>query len=104
MQQLVGYPWPGNIRELRHAVERAVIMCDDQKLTREDFLLKTHRTFQTSPPPMQTVNINEMEKATIEAALQKHNGNLSKSASELGMSRSTLYRKMEKYDIAAHKG
>lgn len=99
MQQLVQYPWPGNIRELRHAVERAVIMCDDNKLTKEDFLLKTQRKIEISPPPLQTVNINEMEKVTIDAAIQKFGGNLSKAAGELGMSRSTLYRKMEKYNL-----
>ncbi len=99
MSKLTEYPWPGNIRELRHSVERAIIMCDDNTLREEDFILKTHRKIQTETPQLHTVNITEMEKITIEQAVKKNQGNLSKAAQELGMSRSTLYRKMEKYGL-----
>ena len=99
MSKLIDYPWPGNIRELRHSVERAVIMCDDDALREEDFLLKTHRKIRSEAPQLQTVNMNEMEKITIDQAVKKNQGNLSKAAQELGMSRSTLYRKMEKYGL-----
>ena len=89
------HDWPGNVRELQHAVERAVIMAEDSVLRKSDFLL-SKRSGSRTPA---SFNITEMERHTIEKAIAKHHGNISKASEELGMGRTTLYRKMEKYGI-----
>lgn len=95
---LQGYHWPGNVRELQHAVERAVIMSNHTKLEASDLLVDNKR--QKSPPPKITsLNMDEVEERAIREAIRKHRGNLSKAAEELGLGRSTLYRKMKKYGI-----
>jgi transcriptional regulator of acetoin/glycerol metabolism len=97
MKQLQQYPWPGNVRELQHAVERAVIMSSTAKLEVEDFLMSRKQ------PPIatsrDTYNLEEVEKKTISEAIRKYQGNLSRASQELGMGRSTLYRKMKKYGL-----
>lgn len=96
MDKLKRYAWPGNIRELQHAIERAVIMTDSGVLQDSDFLLS--RTMN-SPGNNNTLNLDEVEKSAIVRALQMHNGNISKAADELGLTRASLYRRMEKYSI-----
>ena len=95
INDLKEYHWPGNIRELQHAVERAVIMANGSVLTKDDFLLPK-RTLQVDQDSLKVVDV---EKQDIFDALDKFPGNLSKAASELGIGRTTLYRKMKKYDI-----
>jgi DNA-binding NtrC family response regulator len=90
------YPWPGNIRELQHAIERAVIMSDEPELSKNDFPLPTKRV---TSPKQEALNLDAMEKNAIIAAIGKHNGNLSNVAKELGVGRTTLYRKMAKYGL-----
>jgi two-component system response regulator HydG len=96
-KMLMEYPWPGNIRELRHAVERAVIMAEGQDLQTSDFIpasnLKNNSSVQSS------VHMDEVEKQAIQKALKKNNGNFTLAASELGIGRTTLYRKMKKYHL-----
>ena len=96
MDKLKRYAWPGNIRELQHAMERAVIMTDSDSLQETDFLLSRSLS---SGPPVNTLNLDEVEKAAIAKALQMHNGNISKAADELGLTRASLYRRMEKYGL-----
>ena len=96
MDKLKRYAWPGNIRELQHAIERAVIMTDSASLQETDFLLSRSLS---SGPPSNTLNLDEVEKAAIAKALQMHNGNISKAADELGLTRASLYRRMEKYGL-----
>jgi two-component system response regulator HydG len=96
MDKLKRYAWPGNIRELQHAIERAVIMTDSASLQETDFLLS--RALSTRPPS-NTLNLDEVEKGAIVKALQMHNGNISKAADELGLTRASLYRRMEKYGL-----
>lgn len=96
MDKLKRYAWPGNIRELQHAIERAVIMTDSASLQETDFLLSRSLS---SGPPSNTLNLDEVEKAAITKALQMHNGNISKAADELGLTRASLYRRMEKYGL-----
>lgn len=96
MDKLKRYAWPGNIRELQHAIERAVIMTDSETLHESDFLLS--RTLTTSPNH-HTLNLDEVEKSAIMKALQMHSGNISKAADELGLTRASLYRRMEKYAL-----
>jgi len=95
---LQSYAWPGNVRELQHAVERAVIMSDSSKLEASDFLVNPQRQKNNSSKT-ESLNINDVEKRAIQTAIRKHQGNLSKAASELNLGRSTLYRKMKKYGV-----
>ena len=96
--KLQNYAWPGNVRELQHAVERAVIMSSRSTLEASDFLVSPHRPKNTTPA-ISSLNIDTVEKQAIQVAIRKHEGNLSKAAEELGLGRSTLYRKMKKYGI-----
>ena len=96
MLKLKKYAWPGNVRELQHALERAVIMADSPTLQESDFLFS--RKSDSSPSP-DTLNLDEVEKSAVTKALQLHNGNISKAADELGLTRASLYRRMEKYGL-----
>lgn len=95
IRKLMQYHWPGNIRELKHLIERAVIMCETNRIEASDFLLSVN----TIKKDDSSLNIEKLEKQAIQQALQKHNGNLSKTAKELGLGRTTLYRKMNKYEL-----
>ena len=96
LHQLKQYQWPGNIRELQHALERAVIMEDLEAMIPEDI---SYATPDTTPSSETDFNLEEVEKTAIKNAISKHNGNISKAAKELGLGRTTLYRKMNKYDL-----
>ena len=89
------YSWPGNVRELQHAIERAVIMSDGNFITENDLGIKRFSNKNDSI----SLNIDDLEKQAIINALNKCNRNLTKASKELGMGRSTLYRKMQKYGI-----
>ena len=80
-----------------HAIERAVIMSDNDALTMQDFLINQNSL--TSNPLVDTVKLDDIEKNTIERAIKKYEGNISKAAKELGLGRTTIYRKMDKYGI-----
>lgn len=94
------YTFPGNIRELQHSIERAVIMADNQAITARD--LDLNSSIET-PVMMQqessTLRIDEIEKSTILKAIERHDGNITKAARELGLTRTALYRRLGKYDI-----
>ncbi len=94
LEKLKKYHWPGNIRELEHAVERAVILSDGVTLMPEDFNLRKQTR---SEDFIATTNLEELERITIEKVIKKNEGNMSKVAQELGIGRTTLYRKLEKY-------
>ena len=96
------YDWPGNVRALRHAVERAVILSGDDVLSPEDLQLSYPGGREAPGPPAAIptiLNLDEMEKDTIEKALRKHGFNISRAAAELGLTRASLYRRMEKHGI-----
>lgn len=95
--RLQKYDWPGNIRELQHAIERAVIMSDGKQLQVSDFNLK--ETNEAELESLDSFNLDQIEKWAIESAIKKHQGNISHAAQELGLSRGALYRRMEKYDL-----
>lgn len=90
---LVHFPWPGNIRELDHCLERSVILSNDSKLQ----LLIPQLEEQEST--IVNLNIEEMEETLIRKALRKHTGNISLAAEDLGLSRAALYRRMEKFGL-----
>jgi DNA-binding NtrC family response regulator len=95
LARLEQYPWPGNIRELVHAVERAVIMSEGGQLAATDLL--PPQTAAT--PATDELNLDRLEARTIARAIAKHNGNLSKAAQALGLGRTTLYRKMARHGL-----
>ncbi len=95
IRKLMKYHWPGNIRELQHSIEKAVILSDTEVLQPEDFLFKP--TGCLPSPELQT--LADMEKQMIEEALDKYSGNLSLIAEKLGISRQTLYNKLRRYEL-----
>ncbi|WP_026463556.1 sigma-54-dependent transcriptional regulator [Adhaeribacter aquaticus] len=102
-KKLKQHSWPGNIRELQHAVERAVILAEGNVLKPEDFSFSAMEqpTSVLGAPviidgPLQ---LNEVEKNTILRVIERNNGNITKAAKELGITRTALYRRLEKHDI-----
>ena len=98
LKRLEKYNWPGNVRELRHAVERAVIMSDSDTLGPEDFFLPDSKTTRDGVA-LDTYNLGEVEEKVIRAVLIKHQGNVSHAAKELGLTRTSLYRRMQKHGL-----
>jgi DNA-binding NtrC family response regulator len=100
---LQSYDWPGNVRALRHAAERAVILAGDGAFTAEDFSLSRAlpRTAPATPPPVggSDLNLERAEKQMVEQALKKHAYNISLAAAELGLTRASLYRRMDKHGL-----
>ena len=96
LARLSDWSWPGNVRALRHAVERAVILSEGGLLTAADFPLA-----DAAPPPAQQAvsTLDEVEKTAIIRALDKHKNNVSRAAEALGLTRASLYRRMEKYGL-----
>lgn len=98
MKELELYNWPGNIRELQHAIERAVIMSESSMLEPDDFILynksKSKNDFE-----IETYDLDEVEKIVIKKVLDKTHGNISHAARELGLTRTSLYRRMEKHGL-----
>ncbi len=101
---LQAQPWPGNVRQLRQAIERAVLMSDRPELTAADFerasAMEPRDTERDALPPVGSMTMDEIEKAMILKSLRYHQGNISKVAQALGLSRAALYRRFEKYEIA----
>ena len=96
---LVAYPWPGNVRALRHAVERAVILAQGDVLKPDDLQLVHGAAVPIADQEPQALNLDQVEKETIAAALRKHGFNISRAATELGLTRASLYRRMDKHDL-----
>ena len=97
LDKLKAYSWPGNIRELSHTIEKAVILCDADFITSQDFNFSSQ--VQPDKGLKKGLSLEEGEKIIILNALHNHNMNISEAARELGIGRQTLYRKMEKYSI-----
>lgn len=95
---LKNYNWPGNIRELEHAVERAVIMVESDTISAEDFSFLKH-SGKDNGNQFEEYNLENIEAWAIKKAINKHKGNISHAAKELGLSRGAMYRRMDKYRI-----
>ena len=98
LQMLESYHWPGNIRELRHAIERAVILCEETFLSVQDFVFQ-HAEGQEGDPELDSYNLDDIEKWAIRKAMTKHQGNISQAAKELGLTRAALYRRLAKHGL-----
>ncbi|UCE22376.1 MAG: sigma-54-dependent Fis family transcriptional regulator [Candidatus Aminicenantes bacterium] len=98
LKRVEKYPWPGNVRELQHAIERAVIMSDSTALQPSDFFFPVTEAKEDGLV-FDDFNLEEIEKMVIRKALSKHAGNISHAAKELGLSRTSLYRRFEKYGL-----
>jgi DNA-binding NtrC family response regulator len=100
MKRMLKYEWPGNVRELQHAIERAVIMSNGQVLNPEDFFLNPRPSAPDEENlTIEDYHIEEVEKILIRKVLRKHDGNITHAANELGLTRSSLYRRLEKYGL-----
>ncbi len=100
LDKLCTYAWPGNIRELQHAVERALILSEGASLKTDDFLLSPPEPLApTEAQDFDAYNLEEVEQQVVERVLRKHQGNISHAARELGLTRTSLYRRMEKYGL-----
>ena len=100
MTRMNKHPWPGNIRELQHAIERAIILSNSSVLQPEDFTFNTSSGKETDQPlNLDQFNLDEVEKLLIRKVLKKYNGNITQAASELGLTRSSLYRRLEKHGL-----
>jgi two-component system response regulator HydG len=95
-KKLMHYAWPGNVRELQHAIERAVIMTETPSLEPDDFILSTPHK-KSGELEFDTFNLDDIERRVIEKVMKQNQGNISQAAQELGLTRTSLYRRMEKY-------
>jgi DNA-binding NtrC family response regulator len=96
LQMMMEHPWPGNIRELDHAVERAVLMAQGDTIHSSDLGLRTGRD---APARLEEMSLEDMERFLIQKALARYDGNVSRAAEILGLSRSALYRRLQRYGL-----
>lgn len=96
LQKLCSYHWPGNIRELQHTIEKAIILCEGAMIRPKDIFVK-----QTWRPQLSTTvpNLEEVERQAIETAILQNDGNLTATAEQLGISRQTLYNKIKRFKL-----
>ncbi len=100
MTRMNKHSWPGNIRELQHSLERAIILSNSSVLQPEDFNFSTSAPKETDQPlNLDQYNLDEVEKLLIRKVLKKYNGNITQASSELGLTRSSLYRRLEKHGL-----
>ncbi len=98
MTALIRHPWPGNVRELKHAVERAVLMARGARIDDGDLALRTRGD---GGAHMDALTLEEAERVLIEKALERFEGNVSRAADALGLSRSALYRRLQRHDLSS---
>jgi DNA-binding NtrC family response regulator len=96
VKALLSHAWPGNVRELDHAVERAVLMAQGETIRAADLGLRTGRE---GPPRLEEMSLEDVEALLIKKALARFNGNVSHAANALGLSRSALYRRLQRYGL-----
>lgn len=95
VERLQGYDWPGNIRELQHTIEKAVILAEKSVIRAADLFIRPGRAVSFSEVP----NLGEVERQAIEAAITQNEGNLTAAAEQLGVSRQTLYNKLKRFNL-----
>jgi DNA-binding NtrC family response regulator len=97
MRALLNHAWPGNVRELRHVVERAVLLAPGMTVTADDLELLAK---PGAAPALDEMTLEDAERWLITHALQRHDGNVSRAADALGVSRSALYRRLQHFGIS----
>ena len=97
--KLMQYSYPGNVRELQYSIERAMIMAEEDLLHAADIIFSPLESGTTTPLESDNFKLSSMEKNTILKVIEKHSGNISKAAKELGITRTALYRRLSKYEI-----
>jgi two-component system response regulator HydG len=98
-EKLLHYHFPGNVRELQYSIERAVIMAEGDVLQSKDIIFSPIESLKTKHEEPAELKLSAIEKDTILKVIEKHNGNISKAAKELGLTRTALYRRLSKYEI-----
>lgn len=98
-KKLNKYSYPGNVRELQYAIERAIIMTEHDSIEAEDILFSPIEHSEPQTIVDKSINLGQVEKSAILNAISRHEGNISKAAKELGITRAALYRRISKYDI-----
>ena len=98
-QKLLDYHFPGNIRELQYVIERAVIMSDGEVLRANDLTFSPIESATEPTDEITELKLSTVEKSTILRVIEKHHGNISRAAKELGLTRTALYRRLSKYNI-----
>lgn len=99
IQKLKSYNYPGNVRELQYTIERAVIMAEDNILRPDDLIFSILETPAEVLTDDDNIQLSTLEKNAILRVIEKHNGNITRAAKELGLTRTALYRRLSKYDI-----
>ncbi len=99
IDKLLNYHFPGNVRELQYTIERAVIMTEGEALHADDLIFSPIETAKQEAEEKAELNLSSVEKNTILRVIEKHHGNITKAAKELGLTRTALYRRLTKYDI-----
>ena len=99
MEKMKQYLFPGNVRELQYTMERAVIMAEGEELTASDLIFSPIESSMPADAEPVELNLSALEKNAILKVIEKHNGNISRAAKELGLTRTALYRRLSKYDI-----
>lgn len=99
LEKMKQYLFPGNVRELQYTMERAVIMAEGEELTANDLIFSPIESSMPSDAEPIELNLSTLEKNAILKVIEKHNGNISRAAKELGLTRTALYRRLSKYDI-----
>ncbi len=99
LDKLLQYTFPGNVRELQYTIERAIIMSDAEMIQSSDLLFSPIESAAPELPEDEILKLSTLEKNTILKVIDKHNGNISQAAKELGITRTALYRRLSKYDI-----
>jgi DNA-binding NtrC family response regulator len=99
LDKLRKYAFPGNVRELQYIVERAVIMAEGEMLATEDILFSPIESYAGMPAADEETNLSVIERNAILKVIEKNNGNITRAAKELGLTRTALYRRLNKYDI-----
>ena len=103
LDRLTAHAWPGNVRALRHAVERAIILSEGEMLEPGDFSLaaagRAAAAGAAASLPLESAKLDAVEKEAIQRALEAHDRNISRAAEALGLTRPSLYRRMQKYGL-----
>ncbi len=99
LEKLKQYPFPGNVRELQYTMERAVIMSEGPVLSASELIFSPIEAVASKEEEPKDLNLSSVEKNTILRVIEKHHGNISRAAKELGLTRTALYRRLSKYDI-----